>query len=123
MGRRIAVGLGVMACFCAFAAPVSADTATFGSNLQGSQNLSILAGAGAMNLATTTDARLDAPADGVINSWAVRSGDLNSLYSIAVLRPTSSGGWNVVSVTAAFAPVLDSSDVVHTYAPVSIPVR
>jgi PASTA domain-containing protein len=123
MGRGIAAGLGAIACLCASAAPAAADTATFGSNLQGTQNLSILASAGAMNLATTTGVRLDAPVDGVINSWAVRSGDLNSRYSIAVLRPTAGGGFNVVSVTISSNAVLNSSDVVRPYTAPSIPIR
>jgi hypothetical protein len=115
MGRRIAVGLGVIACLCAFAAPAAADTATFGSNLQGSHNLSLLTSDGAMNLATTTGARLTAPATGVIGSWAVRSGDMNSVYKIAVLEPRPAGGWSVLSITSAPASVPDSNDAVRTY--------
>jgi hypothetical protein len=115
MGRRIAALLGVVACLGASAASAAADTATFGSKLQGSHNLSIVTSNGAMNLATTTGARLDAPANGVIKSWAVRSGDLNSLYALAVLRPRSGGGWYVASTVAANSVVQDSGDVVHTY--------
>jgi hypothetical protein len=123
MGRRIAAGLGVAACLGVFATPAAADTATFGSNLQGSHNLSIVTSNGAMNLATTTGARLDAPANGVIKSWAVRSGDLNSLYILAVLESRPGGNWYVPSAVSAPTAVSDSSDVVHTYAAPSIPIQ
>ncbi len=95
----------------------AADTATFGSTLQASQNVSILTQS-ALQLRAASPSPLAAPANGLIIRWAVRSGDSGSQYLFAVLHPvpgTGIGSGFTVTSIASGTPVPDFSDSVRTY--------
>ena len=110
--------LGVIAAAaCVLPSTAVADTATFGSTLQASQNISILTQS-ALQLRAASPSPLTAPANGLITRFAVRSGDSGSQYVIALLRPapgTGIGSGFTVTKFAGGTPVPDFSDSVRTY--------
>src|SRR5689334_17113165 len=90
-----------------------ADSATIGSTLTASHNVSILA-ASATQLATTAPDQLVIPANGLLTSWAVRSGDSGASYELNELHPLSGPGlqqgFTVTAFVGSNGPVPDFSD-------------
>lgn len=95
-----------------------AESATIGSTLTASHNVSILA-ASATQLATAAPEQLVIPANGLLTSWAVRSSDFGADYELNELHPVSGPGlqqgFTVTAFIASNAPVPDFSDSVRTY--------
>lgn len=98
---------------CVLPGTAAADTATFGSTLQASHNVSIT-NQRAVQLSNAASSQLVAPADGVITNWAVRSSDAGAQYELAVLHPVAGNSSMVTAIDIAF-PVPDATDSIRHY--------
>src|SRR5262249_36425209 len=118
--RKWPLLLGVAAAAAILPAGAAADSATFGSTLQATQNTSLV-NTRAVQLATATPTQLVAPADGLITNWAVRSGDVGATYELAVIHHPVNGSLDgmVTAIDVAFPPVPDSRDSIRQYNAVS----
>jgi hypothetical protein len=98
-------------------AAASADTAVIGSTLNFPAVPALCTGCIAVqngNSSSLSTHPFRSPANGVVTSWSVRSGDLNALYTLRLLRQTGSNTFLGVGHSPVSIPVADSTDKVRT---------
>jgi hypothetical protein len=113
---RISLAVGITAAFLV-PATASADTAIVGSDLNFPAVPALCTGCVAVqngNSAGLSSHPFRSPANGVVTSWAVRSGDLNALYTFRILRQTGSNTFLGVSHAPVSIAVQDSTDKIRT---------
>ena len=119
---RIILTAGLGACLLPAAA--SANTAQIGSALN-FPNLPALC-TGCLGVQNGSSAGLStfpfkSPANGVIVSWSVRSGDVGALYALRILRQGGPTSFTGVGRSVAPSAISSSTDAVHTYS-TSLPI-
>jgi hypothetical protein len=121
IGLRVALLASLGAALLAPAA-ASADSVKVGSTLANpvsgyySSYLSI-------QLKSATVPSGVSPTDGVITSWALRTGALAQTYSLAVLHPKAdASGYTITGFNRAPQPTTGTPDTIYTYAAPSVPV-
>jgi hypothetical protein len=127
---RIAFAAGLLGvALLATAASAAADTAKMGSALAHPMDLP---GAVCTNCLTLQQAQvggnsplpLTSPANGVVTSWAVRTGDPGALYTLRILRPQ--GGNSYLGAGTSAAPTAvpgGTTDSTIHYAAPSLPIK
>jgi hypothetical protein len=102
-----------------------ADTATIGSDLTSSFTTSDLLAAGVQR-SSSGPLPLLAPGNGVVTSWAVRtgSGTTGRRYTLFILHPRADGSGGYVVGPAAVAPstVPDNVDTIRSYPAGGLPI-
>jgi hypothetical protein len=111
----LALGLAVTA------APAPADT-TLGSTLEDKYEVSAIGNGITVFQEVAPGETLTAPANGLITTWKVRSGDENSQYELRILRPSGSEYVNAGTSSPA-ETVTDSEDKVRGPFPANLLVR
>jgi hypothetical protein len=111
------------------AATAGADTAKMGSALTLPMDLP---GAVCTNCTTLQQSQvggnlplpLTSPANGVVTSWAVRTGDPGALYTLRILRPQGSNSYLGAGTSPALAAVPGgTTDSTITYPAASLPIQ
>ena len=106
-------------------AAAGADTVRIGSALQQPGTPSTCDNCVGVQLAQaggSSPLPLRSPANGVMTSWSVRTGDVGAVYTLRVLRPTGGNTFTAVSSNVAPAVPPGTTDAVLTH-PVSLPIK
>jgi hypothetical protein len=128
--RRIALaaGVGAMSSF-ALAAPVaSADTSKMGSALTLPMSIpGQVCTANCLSVQQTLAAPafpLLSPANGVVTSWSVRTGDPDALYTLRILTPSAGNVYTATVTVPAPGPVpAGTTDSIITYPGNNAPIK
>jgi hypothetical protein len=129
MSRRVA-SLAVTTAVAAtgllgFAGSASADTATIGSTLSHPNTPAVCMGC--IGVQTGASSGLStfpfiSPANGVVTSWSVRSGDTGAIYGLRVLRPAGGSSYTSAGASALAPAITSASDVTYHF-PTSVPIK
>jgi hypothetical protein len=128
MNRRL-IGLSFAAA-CALAGSIlapagaSADTVTIGSALNHPSTPALCTGCVAVQNGNSTGLSphpFKSPANGTVTSWRVRSGDMNALYTLRILRQTGSTTFLSAGQVTAPTAVPNTVDQAREY-PASLPI-
>jgi hypothetical protein len=106
-------------------AVAGADTVQFGSALQHPSTPSTCDNCVGVQLAQAGGAGplpLTSPANGVMTSWSVRTGDVGAVYTLRILRPTGGNAFTAVSSSIAPPVPPGTTDAVLPHA-TSLPIR
>jgi hypothetical protein len=127
MIRRLGLVVGLMAIAGAATLPAAAagDTVRFGSALQNANTPSTCDNCVGVQLAQAgviSPLPLRSPANGVLTSWSVRTGDVGAVYTLRILRPTGGNTFTAVSSNVAPAVPTGTTDSVIAHA-TSLPIR
>jgi hypothetical protein len=109
----------------ALPAAAGADTVRFGSALQHANTPATCDNCVGVQLGQaggSSPLPLRSPANGVLTSWSVRTGDVGAVYTLRVLRPTGGNTYTAVNsnVAPAVPPGTTDSVIAH---PTSLPIR
>jgi hypothetical protein len=117
--------LTAIAALATWASSALADSATIGSDLTRSFSLSDLVVSGVQR-STSGPLPLLAPGNGVVTSWAVRTGPgtMGRRYTLFILHPRTdgSGGYVVGPAAVAPDPVPDAIDAIRSYPAGGLPI-
>lgn len=103
-------------------APAALGDTTLGSRLEDAYDATFGGGAGAIVYqAGASEELVEAPQNGTITSWSVRSGDMGAQYRLRVLRP--SGGELLAAGTSSTQTVPNGEDKIRGPFSVSLPVK
>ena len=101
-----------------------ANTAQIGSNLNFPNLPSLCTGCVGVqngNSAGLSTFPFKSPANGIVTSWSVRSGDLGASYALRILRQGGPTAFQSVGRSPAPGPITSATDAVHTYS-TSLPI-